>query len=976
MLPETVPPLAARAKIALAVLLSALLVLAGARTAPTARALVDGAVVAPSVTAASADGITVQVQASGLGAATSAYAALIEKGTEANLTGAGGYAAFAMPFPVVADGATTFALTAAAAGLDRTKTYEVLIWQIHSPANATTIYARADVAISTADWDAVFPPAPEPEPEPDPTPAPTSEPTDEPTPEPTPTPAPEPTEEPTPTPAPAPMVTVSVTEGLDRDGQTVTVTGSGFVADPPATNGARPPLAGVFAGAYVVFGKFLDDWRPSAGAPSSARTVIGQKWGVNEAQFGGSVNAANGGFVIAADGSFEIELTVSASEANDLRAGNYGIYTYPGSGATYAAFETSTPLTFVEPAPVFEPEIEVFRADGTTPVGASLVAPGEEVVVRGSGFDPAANVGGRGVPIPATLPQGSYIVFGSFAPAWQPSAGAPSTNRKVGAQGWILADDVLNQVPPMYQGAVRAQWVPLADDGTFEARLTVSEIVDGPAGGRTGVYTYGAGGVANSAQELFVPISVGVDPEPEPEPTPEPTPTPTPKPTPTTPPVLTPTGPESPVGAGSLRWGISSSFVSYVTGPIAGGSVAATGGATRANGAFQFGQAAGSTYSTASGTGTVSYSGAVRVLGHSGVLDVTIAAPQVRITSSTSADLYVTSGGSQVRFATLNLTAGTRSTGSGTVTYSGVPATITADGVARVLQGFSTTLDPVTFTVGVPAPAPAGSTGTVVAAAPEPQARVLPTERGIASTLARTAALGACVVDAATLAWGFKESFRTYIEGIAAGGWELDGVAYDYPDFTWTGGTGSVDAETRAGLVGFGGSIRFTGHDGALDTTLTDARIELAGDRGYVVFDVSGTTQDGAPVAQAGVRLAEFALPDLEVTDDGLLLDALPATLTDAGATAFGTYPAGEQLDPVSAVLPISADCDLAAGDAAAVVEDETEPTPAGPEAQSATTAASDAAPAVWPWAVGGFVVLAALAGAGVWVIVARRRSA
>ena len=239
------------------------------------------------------------------------------------------------------------------------------------------------------------------------------------------------------------------------------------------------------------------------------------------------------------------------------------------------------------------------------------------------------------------------------------------------------------------------------------------------------------------------------------------------------------------------------------------------------------------------------------------------------------------------------------------------------------------------------------------------------TERGIAFTLARTASVGACVVDAATLAWGVKESFRTDIEGIAAGGWELDGVAYDYPDFTWTGGTGSVDAETRTGLVGFGGSIRFTGHDGALDTTLTDARVELAGDRGYVVFDVTGTTQDGAPVAQAGVRLAEFTLPDLEVTDDGLVLGALPATLTDAGATAFGTYPAGEQLDPVSAVLPVSADCDLAAGDAAAVVDDETEPTPAGPEAQSATTAASDATPTVWPWALGGFVVLAALAGAG-----------
>lgn len=39
--------------------------------------------------------------------------------------------------------------------------------------------------------------------------------------------------------------------------------------------------------------------------------------------------------------------------------------------------------------------------------------------------------------------------------------------------------------------------------------------------------------------------------------------------------------------------------------------------------------------------------------------------------------------------------------------------------------------------------------------------------------------------------------------------------------------------------------------------------------------------------------------PTSKITDEGLILDALPATLTDAGASASATYPAVESLDPI-----------------------------------------------------------------------------
>ncbi|RIQ17194.1 HtaA domain-containing protein, partial [Jiangella rhizosphaerae] len=95
----------------------------------------------------------------------------------------------------------------------------------------------------------------------------------------------------------------------------------------------------------------------------------------------------------------------------------------PAFANFYAAGTALDPLTFTatleaeEPEPVWEPSIEVFAADGVTPVGEAELAYGDTVVVRGSGFDPAGNVAPEGnrPPIPAGVPAGAYVVFGSFA---------------------------------------------------------------------------------------------------------------------------------------------------------------------------------------------------------------------------------------------------------------------------------------------------------------------------------------------------------------------------------------------------------------------------------------------------------------------------------------------------------------------------------------------------------------------------------
>ncbi len=113
------------------------------------------------VVAASATGLSVQVSASALPLDVSnLYAALIVKGTEEELVGqdATGYAAFAYPFPSVSAGTTSFNLVAPKANLDRTEQYEVLLWATHSNPTPSTIYGRADVAVTSVEWDKVFPP--------------------------------------------------------------------------------------------------------------------------------------------------------------------------------------------------------------------------------------------------------------------------------------------------------------------------------------------------------------------------------------------------------------------------------------------------------------------------------------------------------------------------------------------------------------------------------------------------------------------------------------------------------------------------------------------------------------------------------------------------------------------------------------------------------------------------------------------------
>jgi hypothetical protein len=218
-----------------------------------------------------------------------------------------------------------------------------------------------------------------------------------------------------------------------------------------------------------------------------------------------------------------------------------------------------------------------------------------------------------------------------------------------------------------------------------------------------------------------------------------------------------------------------------------------------------------------------------------------------------------------------------------------------------------------------------------------------------------------CDVDAATLTWGFKESFRAYIDGsIANGEWTVaDGATYATPSFGFAADSGRVDPRDPNGQIDFPGSVRFTGHGGLLDTTIANPVLLLRGSDtdALLLLDVSGPTMDGDEVAVTATPFVTIDLSgqDLAAVDGVVTIVDAPTTLTADGEAAFPDYPAGTEFDPLSATVDVG-DCDLSG-------------LPVGGDAY-------DPAPDldVVPIVVGG-VVVALLIGIGIGLVFARRRA-
>ncbi|MGH3680283.1 MAG: HtaA domain-containing protein [Natronosporangium sp.] len=184
-----------------------------------------------------------------------------------------------------------------------------------------------------------------------------------------------------------------------------------------------------------------------------------------------------------------------------------------------------------------------------------------------------------------------------------------------------------------------------------------------------------------------------------------------------------------PIVDGSADWGIKESFRSYVTGPIAGGQITVSDGATEnGDGTFRFGSGTGE-YDPETHDLTAAFDGTVQFQGHAAgdewELDLTISAIAVSVDAAAesgelTADVVSRSldtgefteyGG--ITLAELDLTGISPEPGDdGSTTLAGIPSVLAEEGAAA-FAGFyqaGEELDPVTVTVQVDA-APPGNNG-------------------------------------------------------------------------------------------------------------------------------------------------------------------------------------------------------------------------------------------------------------------------
>ncbi|MDQ1217587.1 hypothetical protein QE411_002442 [Microbacterium arborescens] len=249
----------------------------------------------------------------------------------------------------------------------------------------------------------------------------------------------------------------------------------------------------------------------------------------------------------------------------------------------------------------------------------------------------------------------------------------------------------------------------------------------------------------------------------------------------------------------------------------------------------------------------------------------------------------------------------------------------------------------------------------------------------------RTAATSppACDITDATITWGFKESFRSYISGsIAKGAWEpFGGVGYETPAFTWTGGTGSYDPATGTGSIAFPGGIRFTGHGGLLDSTVQNVTLEIAPAAGRVLVDLAGVSMESAlagddtVVTTPQVPLVTLDLAGMEsaVSGDAVTLAAAdaPTAITEEGFAAFGNYETGTAFDPLS--FTASGVCAAATPTAEPSPVVDASPAADPAEAGDGESGSSDVLPVALVAAIGGALV-ATIGGSTAAIVASRRK--
>ncbi|MFD7064191.1 HtaA domain-containing protein [Streptomyces sp. NPDC059906] len=403
----------------------------------------------------------------------------------------------------------------------------------------------------------------------------------------------------------------------------------------------------------------------------------------------------------------------------------------------------------------------------------------------------------------------------------------------------------------------------------------------------------------------------------------------------------------SPLSDYELTWGIKQSYRTYV-GMF--GSFTASEGATQAagNGAFTF----------TGGTGTYDHTTNAVDLGFQGKLVSASAAHHFEVTLT---DVRFDSGAGEI---TADVT--TVDTSGATPTKKGDDVPLAKVAVTRAMTDMATTLtteageylgsasyagaagDPLTVVKKTPEPTTGPTTQPTTGPSTEPSTDPTdPEPTGTDSTgpgptdpqttpatqdpspTASTSASPTAPASTApakgeiadgTLGWGVKESFRAYVVGtIAKGRVTVSGGAVQAAGngaFTFKDATGTYDTDADRLTATFKGAVNFKGHQSGgtygLDLTLSNLKATLDGGTGKLTADVNSLG-----VRTEGVVLADLKAKsgDLTAAKNVVTVEDVAATLTQAGAKAFGDfYQAGTALDTVDLSVALSDDAQLPDG--------------------------------------------------------------
>ena len=163
----------------------------------------------------------------------------------------------------------------------------------------------------------------------------------------------------------------------------------------------------------------------------------------------------------------------------------------------------------------------------------------------------------------------------------------------------------------------------------------------------------------------------------------------------------------------------------------------------------------------------------------------------------------------------------------------------------------------------------------------------------------------------ASVDWGVKSSFRKYITGPVAGGsQELTGATSNADgSYHFTAAEGIVEADGSYHVKFTGSSVKYTGHHGVLEVTISDLELVIKDGQGSLYANISerpysGNTTPNPPVQHDHTLIGTFDASSLKNEGGQLTLAASDATKVKLSAEATsvfaGFYQAGQELDALA----------------------------------------------------------------------------